>query len=63
MEGHFLSGITFYLKIGVGEATSATGKSYVTALFSPQGNKQKEIAQNVLPVTGADKMTNIYNII
>ena len=36
----------------MGQASSATGTSYVAALFSPPGNNQRELVQNVLPVTG-----------
>ena len=37
--------------VGIGKATSASGKTYIVALFDPPGNKGSYL-HNVLPVTG-----------
>lgn len=37
--------------VGIGKAKSASGKTYIVALFNPPGNKGNYL-HNVLPVTG-----------
>lgn len=39
-------------EIGVGKAKSASGKTYIVALFNPRGNVDGNFLRNVLPVTG-----------
>ena len=45
-------------EVGIGKAKSASGKTYIVALFDPPGNKGNYL-HNVLPVTG--KIYNTFN--